>query len=110
MAPQTLDQLVKGAPAPNTNVEKVAESIERAPPPYSASILADAPHDANDRLPTLKLPRPPVLNDPTALYRRHHRKSTSTCSYSRPVYAANTSHYARADAKTLLFLPCWRYG
>jgi len=67
MAPQTLDQLVKGAPAPNTNVEKVAESIERAPPPYSASILSDAPHDANDRLPTLKLPRPPVLNDPTAL-------------------------------------------
>ncbi|KAG9382810.1 spo7 protein [Pyrenophora tritici-repentis] len=69
MAPQTLDQLVKGAPAPNTNVEKMAESIERAPPPYSASILADnaPPHDANDRLPTLKLPRPPVLNDPTAL-------------------------------------------
>jgi hypothetical protein len=67
MAPQTLDQIVKGAPSANTNLNKVAESVERDPPPYSASIL----HDANDRLPILKsqpqAPRPPVLSDPTSL-------------------------------------------
>ncbi|KNG49922.1 alpha beta-hydrolase [Stemphylium lycopersici] len=67
MAPHTLDQMVKGAPPPNTNVNKVAESVDRDPPPYSASILADSPHDANDRLPTIKTPRPPVISDPTSL-------------------------------------------
>ncbi|KAI4699360.1 hypothetical protein J4E81_005255 [Alternaria sp. BMP 2799] len=67
MAPQTLDQLVKGAPAPSTSLHRVAESVERDPPPYSASILADPPHDANGRLPTIKTPRPPVLSDPTSL-------------------------------------------
>ena len=37
------------------------------PPPYSATLLADSPHDANDRLPALKGPRLPVLSDPTSL-------------------------------------------
>ena len=68
MAPQTLDQIVKGAPAPSTSLNKVAESVESDPPPYSASILQDTPHNANnDRLPTIKTPRPPVLSDPTSL-------------------------------------------
>lgn len=66
MAPQTLDQLVKGAPAPNTSLRQVADSANNDPPPYSASILSDAPHDANDRLPALK-PRAPTLSDPTSL-------------------------------------------
>jgi hypothetical protein len=67
MAHQTLDQMVKGAPPPTTNIHKLAESVERDPPPYSASILAHGPHDANDRLPAIKTPRPPVISDPTAL-------------------------------------------
>ncbi|CAO2653545.1 Nn.00g029560.m01.CDS01 [Neocucurbitaria sp. VM-36] len=78
MAPQSLDQIVKGAPAPNTSLDKVAESVQREPPPYSVSlapttlrsnsILAESPsHDANDRIAVLKAPRPPVLSDPTSL-------------------------------------------
>ncbi len=67
MTPQTLDQIVKGAPAPSTSLHRVAEGVERDPPPYSASILADTPHDANNRLPTIKAPRPPVVSDPTSL-------------------------------------------
>jgi hypothetical protein len=64
MAPQSLDQIVKGAPSLNISLNKVAESVERDPPPYSASIM----HDANDRLPTIKAhPRLPVLSDPTSL-------------------------------------------
>ncbi|KAF1938680.1 hypothetical protein EJ02DRAFT_17321 [Clathrospora elynae] len=67
MPPSTLDQIVKGAPSRNSSLNRVAESGERDPPPYSASILADPLHDANDRLPTIKAPRPPVLSDPTSL-------------------------------------------
>ncbi|KAL6708091.1 Nem1-Spo7 phosphatase regulatory subunit [Coniothyrium glycines] len=66
MAPHTLDQLVKGAPATNTSLQQVAESVSNDPPPYSASILSEAPHDANDRLPNLKT-RSPTLNDPISL-------------------------------------------
>ncbi|OAL47667.1 hypothetical protein IQ07DRAFT_589852 [Pyrenochaeta sp. DS3sAY3a] len=79
MASQTLDQLVKGAPAPNSSLAKAAENLERnPPPPYSRtlapatlpsnSILSSPPaHDANDRIAPLKTPRLPVISDPTSL-------------------------------------------
>jgi hypothetical protein len=58
MTIQTLDQVVKGAPAPNTSVHEVAASAFANPPP----------HNANDRLASLKAPRPPlVTSDPTSL-------------------------------------------
>lgn len=57
MAPSTLDQIVKGAPASNTNLERVAQSV------HAHTSL----HDANDRLPALKPPRLSVINDPTSL-------------------------------------------
>ncbi|KAF2187943.1 hypothetical protein K469DRAFT_704222 [Zopfia rhizophila CBS 207.26] len=51
----SLDQLVKGAPAPHTSVNAVAAA-------------ALPTHDANDRLASLKTPRPPQpLTDPTSL-------------------------------------------
>ncbi|KAF2870488.1 Spo7-like protein-domain-containing protein, partial [Massariosphaeria phaeospora] len=58
----TLDQVVKGAPAPGTSLDQVAAAY--ANPPH-----ATAPaHDANDRLAALKTPRPPhLVADPTSL-------------------------------------------
>ncbi|KAF2243995.1 Spo7-domain-containing protein, partial [Trematosphaeria pertusa] len=53
-----LDQIVKGAPAPNTSLNSVAASAFANPPS----------HDANDRLAQLKTPRPPhPPSDPTSL-------------------------------------------
>lgn len=66
MAPPTLDQLVKGAPAPNSALNKAAEAVNNDPPHYSTTMLADPPHDANDRLPTIKT-RSPTLSDPVSL-------------------------------------------
>ncbi|KAF2818406.1 hypothetical protein CC86DRAFT_157076 [Ophiobolus disseminans] len=68
MAPQaqSLDQLVKGAPAPHTSVGAVAAAANRHPPPYSSTLM-DTPHDANDRLSTLKHARAPSIADPTSL-------------------------------------------
>lgn len=78
MASKTLDQIVKGAPAPNTNLEKVEQSVYQNAPLRSVSlnsttvpsnsILAESPsHDANDRISSLKTPRLPTLSDPTSL-------------------------------------------
>jgi len=55
--PQSLDQLVKGAPAPNTNVSAVAAAANSQPPPYSATVV-DGPHDVK---------HPPSIADPTSL-------------------------------------------
>lgn len=55
---QALDQIVKGAPSPNTSLNDVAASAFANPPV----------HDANDRLASLKTPRPTVPpSDPTSL-------------------------------------------
>src|SRR4051812_46855546 len=57
-SPPSLDQIVKGAPAPNSSLNNVAASAFASPPS----------HDANDRLASLKTPRPPhPLSDPTSL-------------------------------------------
>lgn len=57
-SPPSLDQIVKGAPAPNTSLNNVAGSAFTNPPV----------HDANDRLASLKTPRPPhPPSDPTSL-------------------------------------------
>jgi hypothetical protein len=68
MAPQaqSLDQIVKGAPAPHTTVNAVTAAAHANPPPYSAA-LVDTSHDANDRIPTLKHTRAPSIVDPTSL-------------------------------------------
>lgn len=63
---QSLDQLVKGAPAPHTSVSAVAAAANAQPPPYSAT-LVDSPHDVNDRIASLKHPRTPSIADPTSL-------------------------------------------
>jgi hypothetical protein len=53
MAQPSLDQIVKGAPPPNINIDQV---------------ISPASHDANDRLSALKTPRPPQApSDPTSL-------------------------------------------
>ncbi|PSN70865.1 hypothetical protein BS50DRAFT_673588 [Corynespora cassiicola Philippines] len=71
MASSPLDQLVKGAPAPNTSVHQVAASAYANPnsnPPLHSHAHAHAHHDANDRLASLKTPRPPYPpSDPTSL-------------------------------------------
>lgn len=60
--PASLDQLVKGAPAPNTSLNAVA-----------AAAFTNPPHDASDRLASLKTPRAPAphalytASDPTSL-------------------------------------------
>jgi hypothetical protein len=68
MAPQSqsLDQIVKGAPAPHTSVNAVAAAAHANPPPYT-STLVDTSHDANDRIPSLKHTRAPSIADPTSL-------------------------------------------
>jgi hypothetical protein len=68
MAPQaqSLDQIVKGAPAPHTSVNAVAAAAHANPPPYTAT-LVDTSHDANDRITSLKHPRAPSIADPTSL-------------------------------------------
>ncbi|KAJ4353469.1 Nem1-Spo7 phosphatase regulatory subunit [Didymosphaeria variabile] len=63
---QALDQIVKGAPPPNTNVHDVAASAYANPPPYSAHQPASTAH--HDRLASLKTPRVPYPpSDPTSL-------------------------------------------
>ncbi|KAL5116190.1 Nem1-Spo7 phosphatase regulatory subunit [Pleosporales sp. CAS-2024a] len=65
--PPTLDQIVKGAPAPHTSLNAVAAAAAHgSPPPYSAN-LADAPDDAPTRIPALSYPRHAAIPDPTAL-------------------------------------------
>ena len=59
----TLDQIVKGAPAPNTSVDDVAAAASAHPPPYTAALQHPLPHHVID----LKTPRPPALSDPTSL-------------------------------------------
>ncbi|KAF2108797.1 Spo7-like protein-domain-containing protein [Lophiotrema nucula] len=69
MAASPLDQIVKGAPPPNTSVNEVAAAA-LAHPPLSHTILPSHPpaHDANDRLASLKTPRiSQTLSDPTSL-------------------------------------------
>jgi hypothetical protein len=63
---QSLDQIVKGAPAPHTSVNAVTAAAHANPPPYSAT-LVDTSHDANDRISTLKHTRAPSIVDPTSL-------------------------------------------
>jgi hypothetical protein len=63
---QTLDQIVKGAPAPHTSVNAVAAAAHANPPPYSAT-LVDLPHDANDRIAVRKHRQSPSITDPTSL-------------------------------------------
>lgn len=63
---QSLDQLVKGAPTPNTSVAAVAAAANAHPPPYSSTLI-DTSHDVNDRLPAPKHPRAPSIADPTSL-------------------------------------------
>ncbi|KAF1912727.1 Spo7-like protein-domain-containing protein, partial [Ampelomyces quisqualis] len=64
--PQTLDQIVKGAPAPHTSITAVVAAAHVTPPSYTFSPV-DAAHDANDRISTLKHPRGPSMSDPTSL-------------------------------------------
>lgn len=64
--PQTLDQIVKGAPAPHTSVQAIAAAANASPSAYTSS-LVDSPHDANDRLPNLVHTRVPSIADPTSL-------------------------------------------
>lgn len=59
----TLDQIVKGAPAPNTSVDDVAASAYVNPPTHTTALRHPLPHDVID----LKTPRPPTLSDPTSL-------------------------------------------
>jgi hypothetical protein len=56
MAASSLDQIVKGAPSPNTTLNDVAASAFTVPP---------TTHDANDRLSAFHTGQPP--SDPTAL-------------------------------------------
>lgn len=64
--PQSLDQLVKGAPTPNSSAAAVAAAGHDNPPPYTSS-LTDAPHDATNRISTHKHARAPSIADPTSL-------------------------------------------
>ncbi|KAF2621898.1 hypothetical protein BU25DRAFT_415743 [Macroventuria anomochaeta] len=59
----TLDQIVKGAPAPNASVNKVAASAYANPPPHTAALQHPLPHHVID----VKTPRPSTLSDPTCL-------------------------------------------
>lgn len=61
--PQTLDQIVKGAPAPHTSVHAVAATTS---PAYSAT-LVDTSRHAHDGTAALKHPRNPSITDPTSL-------------------------------------------
>ncbi|KAL1607899.1 Nem1-Spo7 phosphatase regulatory subunit [Paraconiothyrium brasiliense] len=63
---QALDQIVKGAAPPNTNIHDVAASVYANPPPYSALEPTSTAH--HDRLASLKTPRVPYPpSDPTSL-------------------------------------------
>ncbi|OAL07068.1 hypothetical protein IQ06DRAFT_208102 [Phaeosphaeriaceae sp. SRC1lsM3a] len=62
--PQSLDEIVKGAPAPHTSVEAVAAANAS---PSATSTLIDNSHDANDRLQNLAHTRVPSIADPTSL-------------------------------------------
>jgi hypothetical protein len=65
---QSLDQIVKGAPAPHTSLPAVAAAAQVNPPPYSSALLQhDAAHDANHRIPAIKHTRAPSIADPTTL-------------------------------------------
>ena len=61
----TLDQIVKGAPAPNTSINHVAASAYANPPPHTTVLQHPLPHDVID----LKTPRPPTfsVSDPLAV-------------------------------------------
>ncbi|KAJ4317621.1 Nem1-Spo7 phosphatase regulatory subunit [Neodidymelliopsis sp. IMI 364377] len=59
----TLDQIVKGAPAPNTSVDAVAASAYADPPPHTAALQHPLPHEVI----VGKSPRLPTLSDPTSL-------------------------------------------
>lgn len=59
----TLEQLVKGAPAPNTSVKAVAASAHANPPRHTAALQHPLPHDAIE----VKTRRAPTLSDPTSL-------------------------------------------
>jgi hypothetical protein len=63
---QSLDQLVKGAPAPHTPVTALTAAANTHPPPYSAT-LVDTSHDATDRMSTSSHARAPSIADPTSL-------------------------------------------
>ncbi|KAF1968533.1 Spo7-domain-containing protein [Bimuria novae-zelandiae CBS 107.79] len=66
-SPQQLDQIVKGAPAPNTNTHDGAALAFANPPPYTAH-APPLPAVHHDRLTSLKTPRAPYqLTDPTSL-------------------------------------------
>ena len=56
----TLDQIVKGAPAPNTSIDEVAASVYANPP---AALQHPLPHEVID----IKTPRLPTVSDPTSL-------------------------------------------
>lgn len=64
LAAPSLDQLVKGAPAPNAPLNALAAATNAHPPPYSpaAASAAGASHD-----PLKHPPRLPSIADPTAL-------------------------------------------
>ena len=59
----TLDQVVKGAPAPNTSVDDVAASAYANPPPHTAALQHPLPHHVVD----LKTRRAATPSDPTSL-------------------------------------------
>ncbi|KAG9199154.1 hypothetical protein G6514_008983 [Epicoccum nigrum] len=60
----TLDQIVKGAPAPNTSVDDVASVYANpSPGPHTAALQHPLPHEVID----LKTPRLPTVSDPTSL-------------------------------------------
>ncbi len=61
----TLDQLVKGAPAPNTSVNDVAAAAVAHPPPTHSALQHPLPHQLIHV--DVKSPRAPTLSDPTAL-------------------------------------------